>query len=39
MVSLMDPRDLVAYKKELDGEHQVFDIAALEKYIIEKELH
>lgn len=32
-VSLMDPRDLVAYKKELDGGHQVVDIAAVEKYI------
>ncbi|MFA6432351.1 MAG: hypothetical protein WCV82_00835 [Candidatus Paceibacterota bacterium] len=32
-VSLIDPRDLVAYKKHLDGEHQLVDIAAVEKYI------
>ena len=32
-VSIMDPRDLIAYKKELDGEHQSVDIEALRKYI------
>lgn len=32
-VSLMDPRDLLAYKKELGGEHQAIDIAAVERYI------
>ena len=35
-VSLIDPRDLVAYKKELaDNEHQyqMFDIQAVERYI------
>ncbi len=32
-VSLMDPRDLLAYKKELGGEHQDIDIAAVEQYI------
>ena len=35
-VSLMDPRDLVAYKKELDGDHQIVDIEAVQKYIAEK---
>jgi hypothetical protein len=32
-VSLMDPRDLIAYKKELDGDHQKIDVLAVEKYI------
>lgn len=32
-ISLMDPRDLVAYKKHLDGEHQEVDIEAVQKYI------
>jgi len=32
-VSLIDPRDLVAYKKHLDGNHQLIDIAAVQKYI------
>jgi|SRR3989338_11470331 len=32
-VSLLDPRDLVAYKKELDGDHQLVDIQAVESYI------
>jgi hypothetical protein len=35
-VSLIDPRDLVAYKKELDGDHQLVDIEAVRKYIAEK---
>ena len=42
MISLIDPRDLAAYKKELDGEHQIFDIEAVEKYIqaqAESQLH
>jgi hypothetical protein len=33
VVSLIDPRDLAAYKKELDGDHQLVDIEAVEKYI------
>lgn len=37
-VSLMDPRDLAAYKKHLDGDHQLVDIAAVEKYIAEHNL-
>jgi hypothetical protein len=32
-VSIMDPRDLVAYKKELGGEHQLIDIKAVEEYM------
>jgi len=32
-VSLIDPRDLVAYKKELDGDHQFIDIEAVEEYM------
>lgn len=32
-VSLIDPRDLIAYKKHLDGDHQLVDIEAVEKYI------
>lgn len=31
-VSIMDPRDLIAYKKELGGEHQLIDIEAVRKY-------
>lgn len=34
-ISCIDPRDLVAYKKHLDGDHQVSDIKAVEKYINE----
>lgn len=37
-VSLIDPRDLAAYKKELDGDHQLVDIKAVEKYISEHDL-
>jgi hypothetical protein len=37
-VSLIDPRDLVAYKKHLDGDHQLVDITAVEKYIQNKNL-
>lgn len=37
-VSLIDPRDLAAYKKELDGDHQLVDIEAVEKYIAEQGL-
>ncbi|RJO62297.1 hypothetical protein C4544_00425 [candidate division WS5 bacterium] len=33
-VSLMDPRVLLEYKQELDGEHQEFDRKFLEKYIM-----
>ena len=32
-VSLMDPRVLLEYKQELDGEHQGYDIKFLEQYI------
>ena len=32
-VSLMDPRVLLEYKQELDGEHQEFDIKFLRDYI------
>ncbi len=32
-VSIMDPRDLIIYKKELGGEHQLIDIKAIQKYI------
>ena len=32
-VSIMDPRDLITYKKELGGEHQLIDIEAIQKYI------
>lgn len=32
-VSIMDPRDLIAYKKELDGEHQLVDIKAVREYL------
>ena len=37
-VSLIDPRDLVAYKKHLDGDHQLIDIAAVQKYITDHNL-
>lgn len=33
MVSLIDPRDLVAYKAHLDGEHQLADIEAVNRYV------
>ncbi|HPT30086.1 MAG TPA: hypothetical protein PK526_04045 [bacterium] len=32
-VSIMDPRDLISYKKELGGEHQLIDIDAIQKYL------
>lgn len=32
-VSIMDPRDLISYKKELGGEHQLIDIKAIESYL------
>ena len=35
-VSLIDPRDLAAYKKELNGDHQLVDIEAVQKYITKK---
>lgn len=35
-VSLMNPRALLEYKQELDGEHQEFDRKFLEKYITTK---
>jgi hypothetical protein len=37
-VSLIDPRDLVAYKKHLNGDHQLVDIEAVQKYIIQEGL-
>ena len=37
-VSLIDPRDLAAYKKHLDGEHQQVDIQAIETYIVKNNL-
>jgi hypothetical protein len=37
-VSLFHPRDLIAYKKELDGAHQLVDIKAIQEYIIESKL-
>lgn len=37
-VSLMHPRVLVEYKKELSGEHQQHDIDFLERYINESNL-
>jgi len=40
-VSLIDPRDLVAYKKELadnDHQYQLVDVIAVEKYIINNNL-
>ncbi len=38
-VSLMDPRDLVTYRKHLGGEHQNVDIIAVEKYINENHIN
>lgn len=35
-VSFMDPRDLIACKKQLGGDHQLVDIKAVEKYIADK---
>jgi hypothetical protein len=32
-IKVMNPEALVEYKKELDGEHQLVDIEAVEKYI------
>ena len=32
-VSLLDPRDLIAYKAHLDGDHQLVDIEAVKSYI------
>lgn len=32
-VSIMDPRDLIRYKKELGGEHQLIDIQYIQKYL------
>ena len=34
-VSIMDPRDLICYKKELGGDHQLTDIKAVQKYLAE----
>lgn len=38
-VSFIDPRDLADYKKHLDGEHQIVDIKAVEKYIKENNIN
>lgn len=32
-VSVISPEDLIEYKKELDGEHQLEDISAITEYI------
>jgi hypothetical protein len=32
-VSIIDPRDLIAYKSEMDGEHQASDVEAVKVYI------
>ncbi len=32
-VSIMDPKDLIAYKKELEGDHQLIDIEAIQRYL------
>jgi hypothetical protein len=37
-VSIMDPRDLIAYKKELGGDHQEIDIEAVKQYIAKHNL-
>jgi hypothetical protein len=37
-VSFINPRDLIAYKKHLNGDHQIVDIEAVQKYIIEHNL-
>ena len=37
-ISLIDPRDLVAYKRHLDGEHQTVDVKAVEEYIKENNI-
>ena len=37
-VSLFHPRGLIAYKKELGGEHQEVDIEAIQKYITKNKL-
>jgi hypothetical protein len=37
-VKVMNPHELVKYKKELDGGHQLFDIKAIQKYITEHHL-
>ncbi|HOZ53484.1 MAG TPA: hypothetical protein PK142_02280 [bacterium] len=31
--SIMDPRDLLRYKKELGGEHQLIDIEYIQRYL------
>lgn len=33
MAFIMDPRDLIRYKKELGGEHQLIDIEYIQKYL------
>lgn len=33
LVSIMDPRDLISYKKLLGGEHQKIDIDAIQSYL------
>lgn len=34
MLSVIKPHDLIAYKKELDGEHQLEDIQAIQEYLL-----
>jgi len=37
-VYFFHPKTLIAYKKELDGDHQLVDIEAIQKYIINNKL-
>ena len=37
IASIMDPRDLISYKKELGGEHQLIDIKAIQCYLDRKD--
>lgn len=36
IVKVIHPKGLIEYKKELDGEHQILDIQATEKYLLGK---
>ncbi len=37
-LKVIHPRDLATYKKELDGEHQMVDIQAIEEYLVANSL-
>ncbi len=39
VVSIMDPRDLISYKKELGGEYQLIDIESIQKYLDKNNLN